>query len=586
LLSHLLVSARALERWEGNDPKEVRAAKCGVGAFPTLLMTETGSVESRLGFGLALVALFGFRLLFGLSQQLFTEDETQIYLLGLRFFASGQWPYFGPDVVWTQTQIPGALQSLVVGLPFFIARIPEAPYLLLNVLSMGALALFAGYLSARLPELPRWLLWGWLFTLPWTLELSTHIINPSYVLPVSLIFFVCFMEAWPSLRIGRVPVPLAHAGMGAALGWVMQLHMSWPLLLPFIAAAFVARTREGRSSQAVAAFCGGFALTGALILPTWITYGIFAGGTGENIYFHWREPVSTFFKTLARLLAFSSYEINRFLGADSSKRIAFLQGHWWLVPAVLFVWLLGIVHPIWMALTAVRRTGSHADWPAVRTLFVATVLLATASFFFTVAWAQSTSFYVVAPVSFVYAAYCWTFIDSPRARRLAAVVLSVNLVVQVSLALSQLSGPSVYMDRPLLLQAIAEQTPGRFAMRRPWGRDVTPDVLASTIVDAKPAADLDIGNTEVSRYVRDVISWTFVVSNRSATVAYRDLLCEMRYFDSADNVVETGREYVRLVLQPGETRRGTVVSQTRWASGWAKGDLRVVDAEPLRPVTR
>ena len=150
-------------------------------------MTETGGVQRRLVVGLALAALFGFRLLVGLSGKLFTEDETQIYLLGLRFFTSGHWPYFGPDVVWTSTQIPGALQPLLVGLPFFIARIPEAPYLLLNVLSMGALALFAWYLSARLPELPRWLLWGWLFTLPWTLELSTHIINPSYVLPASVI---------------------------------------------------------------------------------------------------------------------------------------------------------------------------------------------------------------------------------------------------------------------------------------------------------------------------------------------------------------------------------------------------------------
>jgi hypothetical protein len=531
------------------------------------------------------MALFGFRLLFGLSEQLFAEDETQIYLLGLRFFASGQWPYFGPDVVWTKSQIPGALQPVLVGLPFFVVPIPEAPYLLLNVLSMGALALFGAYLSARLRELPRWLLWGWLFTLPWTLQISTHIINPSYVLPMSVIFFIGFMEAWPSLRLGRVPVPLAHAGMGAALGWVMQLHMSWVLLLPFVAAAFVARAREGwrSSAQALAAFCGGFALTGALILPTWMTYGIGAGSTGDTVYLHWREPVSTFFKTLARLLAFSSYEINRFLGTDSSKRIVFLQDHWWLIPPVLFVWLIGIVHPIWMAVTAVRRTGTHADWPAVRGLFIATLMLASASFFFTVAWAQSTSFYVVAPVSFVYAAYCWTFIDSPRARRLAAVVLSANLVVHVGLALAQWSGPSLYLDRPLLQQAIAERTPGRFAMRRPWGRDVTPDVLASTFVDASPTADLKIESAERSRYVRDVTSWTFVVSNRSATVAYRDLLCEIQYLDGAGRVVKTDYEYVRLVIQPGETRRGTVVGESRWESGWATGDLRLLAAEPLRP---
>ena len=236
-------------------------------------MKKTGSTEKRLVVGLALTALFGFRLLFGLSGQLFTEDETQIYLLGLQVFASGQWPYFGPDVVWTETQIPGALQPLLVGLPFFIVPIPEAPYLLLNALSMAALALFAWYLSARLTEQPRWLVWGWLFTLPWTLQLSTHIINPSYVLPASVIFFVSFMEAWPPLRIDRVSVPLAHAGMGAALGWVMQLHMSWPLLLPFIAVAFLARAREGwrSSGVAAAAFSGAFVLTAAFIVPTWTT---------------------------------------------------------------------------------------------------------------------------------------------------------------------------------------------------------------------------------------------------------------------------------------------------------------------------
>ena len=60
----------------------------------------------------------------------------------------------------------------------------------------------------------------------------------------------------------------------------------------------------------------------------------------------------------------------------------------------------------------------------------------------------------------------------------------------------------------------------------------------------------------------------------------------MRYFDGAGNVVATDHEYVRLVIQPGETRRGTVVGETRWASGWANGDLRVVNAEPLRPFTR
>ena len=43
----------------------------------------------------------------------------------------------------------------------------------------------------RLPRLPRWLVWGWVMTAPWTLEYGTHIINPSYVLaPAVLVFGV------------------------------------------------------------------------------------------------------------------------------------------------------------------------------------------------------------------------------------------------------------------------------------------------------------------------------------------------------------------------------------------------------------
>jgi hypothetical protein len=106
------------------------------------------------------------------------------------------------------------------------------------------------------------------------------------------------------------------------------------------------------------------------------------------------------------------------------------------------------------------------------------------------------------------------------------------------------------------------------------------------MADAKPPVDLEISSAEYSRYVGDAVAWTFVVSNRSATVAYRDLLCELRYFDSTGSVVATNHEYVRLVVQPGETRRARVIGESRWGEGWARGELRVEAAEPLRPLAR
>src|SRR4051812_31748034 len=94
---------------------------------------------------LLLVAAFLLRLAYGLSSELFGPDESQIFLIGLQYFTTGSWPYFGPDVVYTHTQLPGALQGLLIGGPMFLAPFPEAPYVVLNVLSFSALCFFAWY---------------------------------------------------------------------------------------------------------------------------------------------------------------------------------------------------------------------------------------------------------------------------------------------------------------------------------------------------------------------------------------------------------------------------------------------------------
>ncbi len=534
---------------------------------------------------LGLGAAFAFRLGFGLCAPLFTEDETQIYLLGLRFHTTHAWPFFGPDVVWTESQIPGALQALLVGLPFEALPIPEAPYVLLTLLSTGALAAFAWYLCARLPELPRRLVWLWLMTLPWTLELSTHIINPSYVLPASLLFFIAWLEAWPGLSTRRLSPALCHAVMGAALAWIAQVHMSWPLLLPFIGLAFLARLREGPRAvlAAAAGFAGGLLAIGVFVLPTWIAFGPEAGsgGTGANLDPHWRNPITSFLTTLARMLAFSSYEVNRFVATGSARQLVFLQDHWWIAPAAIVLWLTGLLHPLWMGLTAFRRRSASPHWPAVRWLLIGTAALVSFSFFFSAAPAQARSFYVVAPVALLYAAYAWTFIDSRRARVAAAVLLAINLFFQTSLAFTRLAGPSVYMNRARVVEAIARRRPELFAHRRAFGRDVTPGMLASSVEGADAPGHLIVSEARVARGIRDLTVWSVVIHNRSDRVAYRDLWAETTYADAAGQVLETHREPVWVVIEPGERRNVQVVDGARWPPATAHAEMRIVQAAPL-----
>src|SRR5919206_301909 len=92
------------------------------------------------------------------------------------------------------------------------------------------LCVFAWYCCRLLPRLPRWFVWAWLLTSPWTLNLSTVIYNPSYVLAGGILFFVGALEVCPFTRRGLVPARLADASMGFGLLWAMQLHMSWVVL--------------------------------------------------------------------------------------------------------------------------------------------------------------------------------------------------------------------------------------------------------------------------------------------------------------------------------------------------------------------
>src|SRR4051794_13515462 len=219
---------------------------------------------------LILIALFAFRLWFGLSREFFFEDETQIFLIGFRYYATGEWPFFGPDVVWTKSEIPGALQGVLVGLPLRIAAYPESPYVWLALMSFAALCAFAWYVGEHRPMAPRWLVWGWLLTIPWTIQFSGHLINTSYILPAALIFFIGFFESVPRLRLGRIQVPIAHALMGAALAWLVQIHMSWPLLLPFVAVAWLCGGAACGPAVApkIPAVAAGGAAAPPVVLPT------------------------------------------------------------------------------------------------------------------------------------------------------------------------------------------------------------------------------------------------------------------------------------------------------------------------------
>ena len=541
-----------------------------------------------------LIALFCFRLLFGLSSEFYFEDETQIFLLGLRHYATGQWPYFGPDVVWTKSEIPGALQALLVGVPLTLAPVPEAPFVLLNLLSFAALCALAWYASQHRPETPRWLIWGWFLTVPWTLQFSTHVTNPSYVLPAACIFFIGFFEALPALSLRIVPPPLAHAMMGAAVTWIMQIHMSWPLLGPFVAVAWLSRRGDGAAALAVNAAA---ALAGALIpalalIPTLLTYGASEGSGGvlRNIHPHWVNP-GVIGTTLARFLSFASLEISRFIGTDGPKRLEFFQRHLWLAPLAIAVALVGFIHPVWMLLDALRPSRRwpasipRTRWRALRRIAAASVLLVYVSYWFVMEPPQAHAFYLLAPLALIFAAYWWSFVDSPRARRVAAVVLALNVVFHAGLAWAQAPELSLYKWRDVVAAAIRLKQPQMFAHRRDFATDGGPAVLDGRERPYNPPVDFEVVEARHRPGPGKSLHWTITLRNRNPLVAYRDPLYFSTYYDEHGNQVDRRHERVKDIFQPRVTR--TIELNDGYAGpAFAKAELKIVAAEALLPVPR
>src|ERR1041384_1608237 len=145
-----------------------------------------------------LLFAFVFRLMFGLLLYGNPSDDIQTYLIGLKYYCTGQWPYFGPVVGGSETtfttRIPGALEGFLIGGVLKLFPFPEAPFVFLNLLSMGALYFLAWYCQKKFPQISLFWLLVYVLFLPWTLYLTTNVNNASFVLFGSVFFFVGFFE--------------------------------------------------------------------------------------------------------------------------------------------------------------------------------------------------------------------------------------------------------------------------------------------------------------------------------------------------------------------------------------------------------
>ena len=403
----------------------------------------------------------------------YLQDYSQIYLMGLKYYTSGIWPYWGPDITYTFSQIPGALQGLLVGLPFYIWNVPESPILFLNILTGFSLLFLGWYLSKRISNVPKWFIFGWLFLAPWTLNFSTTTINPSYVFAPAVFFFIGIIDVLPIYRNALLPRWLAHVMIGLAIGWIMQLHMSW-VLLPFYILAYglwlLFKKRYRDVSFASLGIGSGFIIGIITLIPTIAKYPEVLLNAESVVVFNPSNLKNI--DMISRFLSFTSAEILTFSeGIDGFY--ALLEAHPWSIPFLIFLLVIGYIQMAYFIWNFVRP-GQKPEFQKIRIFAMWTILLLYTAYLFAVRAVANYTIYVVAPAALIYGLHSLESVFHVKWIRMVGLMLLVSSILfHVVMGLVHFENRSLYSKVHLIEDAIQTKDSRKFAYRRVanWERE-------------------------------------------------------------------------------------------------------------------
>jgi len=220
-------------------------------------------------------------------------------------------------------------------------------------------------------------------------------------------------------------------------------------------------------------FLTGAALPALLLLPTFVAYGLFGGlgGTEQNAVYQFHNPLELFVTILARFLSFASYELPYWMGGHTVDRIALLKRHVWVVPFAVLLLVVGHLQPVVFLVEGFRRKVQR-EWPAVRNLTLATVVLLFLAFLFSIKGPSSHTLYVTFPLAMLYSMYCWyPYLQKRFWRRFSAGVLIAGFMMSLAFLVEYHPHQSFSVDRDAAARAIQQHDYRLMGERRAteWG---------------------------------------------------------------------------------------------------------------------
>jgi hypothetical protein len=226
---------------------------------------------------------------------------------------------------------------------------------------------------------------------------------------------------------------------------------------------FQLRERGWRAARSLAWFACGAALPGALLIPTFLKFG-FAGGAGDTpavVVFNadnLKRLLNPVEGILGRFLSFASYELPRFIGGNTTKRLSFVRAHLWLAPFATFLTLAGLAQPAVLIFLWFKKSHAQRDWRAIKLITLSTLVLLYALFLFSFRPPHSHTYYVTFPLAMLYSFYCWSpYLQRRGWQNFAAIFLACGIIFQTGFALHKRAHDSMYTNRALVERAIDER---------------------------------------------------------------------------------------------------------------------------------
>lgn len=413
-----------------------------------------------------ILGLLVLRVFIGIQINFAHEDYNQIYLMGLEDAFSGHWSYWGPDVVWSETRLPGALQGLLAGVPFLIYKHAYSPIILSNIISVIGLVLFATYAHKRFPKLPLPYLLTLFLLLPFTFQNGVVLLNTAYLIFSSSILFISIFE----LFLYRDETMLNKASLyflliGFSMMFTYQLHLTWVMILPYLfVLLFMEWKRKEYKWQPILYFIVGVIIGSITLLPTLIKYPeVIFFGMGGNLNFRPDQLAKTF-SLYYRFISFATFDISpNFIYFKVTRQTGFIQS-----VLIYLIKAIGVIQMLLITVTSIYLS-KKKRFNQTLILFGLTFLMALILSMMSNKHLSSRTYILLYPIPIWISLYIYDFLKTKfrYTQPILISILPIICMMWIFLGFSNLNGKySFHSKKEKIQHALQEENPYNFGSRR------------------------------------------------------------------------------------------------------------------------